>query len=217
MPDRILDEPSDRTDWRAAPREWDDNHVGPGTDPPVAVAALQAPHQVIRTFAFLDLCGFTSYTDAHGPVAAYDLLVQFRALVREIAAKRGVRVAKWIGDGVLLVGILSAPVIATAVDVVARSVGGPISVRAGIATGPALLLDGDDYVGRSLNLASRLCDLGADGECLADADSTASLPSWVRAEAHPEVELKGIGRRSDLQSLRLAPGVPVPADPAGGR
>jgi class 3 adenylate cyclase len=105
MPDRILDEPSDRTDWRAAPREWDDNHVGPGTDPPVAVAALQAPHQVIRTFAFLDLCGFTSYTDAHGPVAAYDLLVQFRALVREIAAKRGVRVAKWIGDGVLLVGI----------------------------------------------------------------------------------------------------------------
>ena len=56
-----------------------------------------------------------------------------------------------------------------------------------------LLLEGDDYIGRSVNLASRLCDLAGPGQLLAAADGL-ELPEWVVAaepraggrEGHPE-------------------------------
>src|SRR5213596_2113200 len=56
-----------------------------------------APVRVERTFAFLDLCGFTAYTDAEGDDAAVTVLSTLRALVRDRAAERGVRVTKWLG------------------------------------------------------------------------------------------------------------------------
>lgn len=145
-----------RRDWRDMPREWDDDasHV----EPPAVVDANHAPLKVVRTFAFLDLSGFTSFTDEAGPTAAHELLVAFRTLVRDVAGKRGVRVAKWIGDGVLLVSVVPTPVLAAAVDIAARVQDERVAVRGGVSTGPVIILDGDDYVGRALNLASRLCD-----------------------------------------------------------
>src|SRR5689334_9439809 len=56
--------------------------------------------RVGRTFAFLDLCGFTDFVDAHGDDDAVDELRTLRATVREIAPLCGVRVDKWLGDGV---------------------------------------------------------------------------------------------------------------------
>jgi predicted PurR-regulated permease PerM len=37
----------------------------------------------------------------------------FRSAVKEVAGRRGVRVAKWLGDGVLLVGVKPGPIVAT--------------------------------------------------------------------------------------------------------
>ena len=61
--------------------------------------------RVPRTFAFVDLSGFTNYTAAYGDDAAGRILSTFRSLVREVSSERGVRVAKWLGDGCMIVGV----------------------------------------------------------------------------------------------------------------
>ena len=60
--------------------------------------------RVPRTFVFVDLSGFTNYTAAFGDDAAGRILSTFRAIVREVASERGVRIAKWLGDGCMVVG-----------------------------------------------------------------------------------------------------------------
>ncbi|HZB43170.1 MAG TPA: hypothetical protein VE487_19525, partial [Ilumatobacter sp.] len=61
--------------------------------------------RVPRTFVFLDLSGFTNYTAAYGDDAAGRILSTFRTLVRGVASERGTRVAKWLGDGCMVVAI----------------------------------------------------------------------------------------------------------------
>ena len=59
--------------------------------------------RVRRYFAFVDLCGFTRFTEVHGDEEAVAVLTGFRTLVRFIASEHGVRVAKWLGDGAMFV------------------------------------------------------------------------------------------------------------------
>jgi class 3 adenylate cyclase len=76
------------------------------------------------------------------------------------------------------------------------------SVRVGIATGTALLFEGDDYIGEPVNLAARLCSAAHPGEVLA-ACSRDDLPYWVTVAGTYSIELKGIGTVTDV--LRLQP------------
>ena len=73
--------------------------------------------RVDRTFAFLDLCGFTAFTDQNGDADAYDVVAGFRAAVRQVAAERGVRLAKWLGDGVMMVGVEPEDLVEAVVDI----------------------------------------------------------------------------------------------------
>ncbi|HSN70419.1 MAG TPA: hypothetical protein VLT59_02875, partial [Steroidobacteraceae bacterium] len=61
--------------------------------------------RVPRTFVFVDLSGFTNYTAAFGDDAAGRVLATFRAIVRNVASDRGVRIAKWLGDGCMIVAV----------------------------------------------------------------------------------------------------------------
>ena len=72
--------------------------------------------RVPRTFAFVDLSGFTNYTAAFGDDAAGRLLGAFRTLTREIASERGVRIAKWLGDGCMVVSVNQEAAVKFAVD-----------------------------------------------------------------------------------------------------
>ena len=119
------------------------------------------PVRVPRTFVFLDLSGFTNYTAAFGDDAAGRLLGAFRTIVRECASDRGVRIAKWLGDGCMVVAVDQADAIAFTLDLEHRSaeVCSPLTLRAGLATGYALLFEGDDYIGSAVNMAARLCDI----------------------------------------------------------
>ena len=77
--------------------------------------------RVPRTFSFVDLSGFTNYTAAFGDDAAGRILGTFRSLVREIASERGVRIAKWLGDGCMVVSIEQVNAVAFALDLEHRS------------------------------------------------------------------------------------------------
>jgi class 3 adenylate cyclase len=159
--------------------------------------------RVPRTFAFLDLSGFTNYTAAYGDDAAGRILSTFRTLVREVASERGVRVAKWLGDGCMIVGVDQESVIAFVCDLENRAgrVCAPLSLRCGIATGRALLFEGDDYIGSAVNMAARLCDLARDVDVLMPTMQLERLPDGVATEPYGEVELHGFPGTIDVVRL----------------
>jgi class 3 adenylate cyclase len=129
--------------------------------------------RVERTLAFLDLCGFTAYTQAHGDDAAVAVLARLRAVVRAATEQRGVRITRWLGDGVMLVGAETRAVLTCVSDVVAEMLGsGSLPIRGGIARGPVIMFEGDDYIGVAVNLAARLCDVAAPGEVLTATELT---------------------------------------------
>jgi class 3 adenylate cyclase len=185
----------------------DDHRLHPGTEDPRVLAA--AIPMVERAFAFVDLCGFTAFMAQNGEHAAIDALQRFRSLTRDIATRRGVRIAKWLGDGAMLVGVEVAPTIAAAAELIGRYEGTTLALRGGVAHGWALLFEGDDYIGRPANLASRLCDVAAPKELLAVGYSPEALPDWVRVVGVDEVELRGIGR-FEVQRLTLVEGLELP-------
>ncbi|HEV8297800.1 MAG TPA: adenylate/guanylate cyclase domain-containing protein, partial [Acidimicrobiales bacterium] len=157
---------------------------------------------VERTFIFSDLGGFTSYTKRQGPHAAAALLAEFRHITRDIAAKRGVRVAKWLGDGAMLIGVEATPAIALGAHLIAHFRDTDVRVRVGIATGTVLLFEGDDYIGEPVNLAAKLCGAAAPGEILADC-APDGLPDWVHAIGEITVHVRGVGPVPGI--LRLQP------------
>lgn len=74
------------------------------------------PPRVSRTFAFVDLCGFTDYAEREGDDRAADVLHVLRARLRETATNHGVRVDKWLGDGAMLVAVEAASLLAAVVE-----------------------------------------------------------------------------------------------------
>jgi adenylate cyclase len=158
-------------------------------DPPVPHAKPE-PMDVVRTFGFVDISGFTQFCDRHGEQRAIELLSAFRETVRAAAARRGVRVAKWLGDGVMLVGIDEAAVVASVGEIMVRCEADGLHTHAGLATGTVLLFEGDDYVGRTVNLAARLGDAARRGEILIAGDDP-SLPAWVVPSAVETLEVPG--------------------------
>lgn len=166
------------------------------------LAAIAIDRRVNRAFAFVDLCGFTDYVDEHGDGAAVNELQILRSIVREVTPLFGVRVEKWLGDGVMLVCVEAEPLVGAAMAIELRHArDGTLPLRGGIASGDVLLLEGDDYIGRSVNLASRLCDLADPGQLLAATDEL-ELPEWVIAEAREPVAVKGIAEPVPVVALR---------------
>ena len=168
--------------------------------------ARSATTRVTRTFAFIDLCGFTDFSDSHGDDAAVAELVKLRASVRAAAPLFGVRVDKWLGDGVMLVGVEVEPVVA-AVVAICNQIGdvGELPMRAGVATGQVIILEGDDYVGKAVNTAARLCDRADAGTILASTDALV-LPEWVEAESCQPLHVRGLADPVEIVSLSAAEG-----------
>ena len=76
-------------------------------------------------------------------------------------------------------------------------------MRVGIATGIALLFEGDDYIGEPGNLAAKLCAAAQPSEILAVCEPQ-QLPSWVKADGDVSVKIKGVGSVGGIQRLTLA-------------
>ena len=128
--------------------------------------------RVDRWFAFVDLSGFTSFGDEFGDEASVEVLTTFRGAVRQIATEYGVRIAKWLGDGCMLVSVDAPQLVASVcrLESLAHELELPLQLHAGCAGGAVILLEGDDYTGRSVNLAARLCAVARPHEILAPAE-----------------------------------------------
>jgi class 3 adenylate cyclase/YHS domain-containing protein len=157
----------------------------------------------------LDVSGFTALTASEGDERAVAVLEVFRGALRRICSRRGVRIAKWLGDGAMLVAVEPLPLVSAALemqhalDVSAE----PIAVRCGITSGPVILLEGDDYIGHAVNLAARLCDLAGGGEILADPTIVPALPPWAMVEQHDEIVVRGVDVPVPIVRLCVAPAI----------
>jgi adenylate cyclase len=173
--------------------------------------------RVERCFAFVDLSGFTAFTEHHGDERTVAVLTAFRGRVREIAARRGVRVTKWLGDGAMLSSADTGAVVAMVVEMADRIPAEvPLGIRAGLATGAVIMFEGDDYIGRAANVASRLCDLAETGQTLATREVTSGAPRWVAPGPFEAIPVPGLDRPVEAATLSIAEGEPRVTDPFCG-
>jgi adenylate cyclase len=156
---------------------------------------------VERTFAFVDLAGFTALTEAHGDATAVDLVGRFVALAAEAVEGRG-EVVKSIGDAVMLSFGDPANALAATRLLLKWSQGsdGFPMLRAGLHDGPALSRSGD-WFGATVNLATaRIAESARD--------------QGLGVVGLGSVELRNVPRPVELFEISLlAPAPPPPVDP----
>src|SRR6476620_7140612 len=106
-----------------------------------------------RTFAFVDLAGFTALTEVHGDDAAVAMLSRFRHIAMEALAPDDVLV-KTIGDAVMLAFVDPSRAVVSLrrlFDAALADSTLPL-IRGGAHHGPAVEEDGD-FFGATVNLA----------------------------------------------------------------
>ena len=160
--------------------------------------------RVERWFAFVDLSGFTSFGDEFGDEESVRVLTLFRSAVRKVATDFGVRIAKWLGDGCMLVSVEPMQLVAAVcrLEQLTQELELPLEMHAGMAGGAVILLEGDDYTGRCVNLAARLAGAAQPSEVLCSQelarfapDNTPIAPAGMISVAglHDPVEVMRVG------------------------
>jgi adenylate cyclase len=163
------------------------------------------------TVCFADLVGFTRLG---GDVELQELgsvAGRLASLAADIT-NPPVRLVKTIGDAAMFVSPEPGPIVEVALELVdAVHEAGLPSLRAGIASGPALLRSGDFY-GHSVNLASRVTGVARPESVLCTQevrDAAADAFEWSFAGRH---RLKGVAEPAPLHRARR-PGAAAEAEP----
>lgn len=172
--------------------------------------------RVERCFAFLDLCGFTAFTERFGDEQTVIVLASFRTRVREVAARRGVRVTKWLGDGAMLSSGDTTSVVSMVLELAMVPTEVPLQIRAGLAQGPVIMFEGDDYIGRATNVAARMCDAAAPGQVLATPEVATGAPRWVSAGPALPYPAQGFDRPLEASLLEIGIDAAMVTDPCCG-
>ncbi|HMD44557.1 MAG TPA: adenylate/guanylate cyclase domain-containing protein [Acidimicrobiales bacterium] len=161
--------------------------------------------RVPRCFAFIDLSGFTALTARQGDERAVLVLSAFRALVRDICSRRGVRIAKWLGDGAMLVGVETRPVVEAILEMqlAAPTASEEMAIRCGVSVGEVILHEGDDYIGHAVNVAARLCDMAQGGEILAAEEVADEVPRWGAVLTFEDMIVRSLQRPVKVARLGM--------------
>jgi adenylate cyclase len=167
-----------------------------------------------RTFAFVDLSGFTALTEAHGDEEAVATLTRFRALAASALGPDD-RLVKTIGDAVMLAFENPAPAIPALrrlFDAAASDATMPL-VRAGVHHGSAVE-DEMDYFGAAVNLAARVAAHAAGGQLLATTGVALAARDAGEVVTHVgAVTLRNIAEPVDLYEIEFRPGSDIAVDP----
>ncbi len=166
----------------------------------VDTAEMQLGH-VHVALCFIDLTGFTRYTEEEGDLEALDAVESFVAEV-EGSLPREATIVKTIGDEVMVVSPDAATLTAWAVAFLGRFSRRP-QPRVGIHVGDAVYRDGD-YFGSQVNLVHRVVNRALAGEVLV-TDRVAEAVEGregLRLESIGEVRLKGFPMPTSLYIVR---------------
>jgi adenylate cyclase len=168
----------------------------------VDTAEIELGH-VHVSLCFIDLTGFTRYTEEEGDIEALDVVENFVASV-EATLPREATIVKTIGDEVMVVSPDPLSLTEWAVDFLARFEQRP-QPRVGIHYGDAVYRDGD-YFGGQVNLAHRVVNRALAGEVLVtDAVcSTLAASDRLQFEGIGRVSLKGFPSPTELYVVRAA-------------
>jgi adenylate cyclase len=160
-------------------------------------AALEEAGAIVRpervpAMCFLDLAGYTRLTEERGDQAAAELAATLAVLVERLARGQGGTPVKWLGDGVMLHFREPAGAVASALAMVDRvPEAGLPQAHVGVAAGP-VVVQGGDYFGRTVNLASRVAARAQAGQVLVTgAVAEAPAPAGVVFSDQGRVRFKG--------------------------
>ena len=117
---------------------------------------MEQPKEVDAVFLIADLSGYTALTEAHGNMSAAYILTRYMEIVEE-ALEPGVRFVERVGDEALITAADAAGILKTAIRLRGSLEEEPLfpTFHVGIHAGSVLEID-DRYIGKALNLASRL-------------------------------------------------------------
>ena len=163
------------------------------------------------SIVFADVSGYSDYVATAGDDAALAVLAALEAVVTDaVAQRRGARVVKRLGDGIMLAARRphDGPAIAAAlVDGFERAAaehGWPLHLRAGVHRG-IVRRQGRDCIGYHVNLAARVAEAAPPGRALA-TDEALQAVDLSRAGLHAtpagRLHAKGVHGPVSLHTLR---------------
>lgn len=162
-----------------------------------------ASASVLCGVGFADLSGFTALSQRMSLPELSEVLSTFASTATDVVHEHGGRVVKLIGDAIMWVNADPRQLAEVAAHLVhhplAEKAG--IEVRAGLAYGQILAMDGD-YFGPAVNLAARLVSVAEPGQVLAPDTVCAQVPDWSAVPLSP-VELRGFDDPVTPYDLRL--------------
>jgi adenylate cyclase len=193
------------------------------------------PHRREITAVFLDLRGFTAFTDRADPEEVLELLRAYHGTLGRIVADHGGTLEHFAGDGVMIFfndpfpveraeerAVSMAFALQDAFTPIARAwanLGQDVGLGIGIAQGEATLgVIGFEQrweyaaIGNVPNLAARLCGEAGSGEILVDAQVEADLAQLADSELIGPLKLRGFAqpvpafRVTALKARGAAPG-----------
>ncbi|HZU74232.1 MAG TPA: adenylate/guanylate cyclase domain-containing protein [Acidimicrobiales bacterium] len=158
------------------------------------------------TIMFVDICGYSELTERLGDRAAHELLVDYHRMVREqLAAHEGYEV-KVQGDGFMIAFSGAARALRCAIAMQkafekysSEHPDEPLQIHQGLHTGEAVR-DADDFLGRTVILASRITTEAGPEEILVSSllrELTDSTREFRFGEAR-SVTLKGLSGSQTL-------------------
>jgi class 3 adenylate cyclase len=188
--------------------------------PPVADAIVAGgaemlePHRREITAVFLDLRGFTAFTDRADPDEVMDLLSDYHAAMGQLVDRYGGVLEHFAGDGVMIFFNDPVPVEQPALKAVRMATdllhafepvsqawarrGHTVALGIGIAQGEATLgVIGFEQrweysaIGAIPNLAARLCGQAKGGEILVDAATCTAVGNAIDLEPVGPLTLRG--------------------------
>ena len=157
--------------------------------------------RVSMAFCFVDITGFTRYTEEEGDEEALDLVERFVDTV-EATLPNEATIVKTIGDEVMVVSPDPASLTEWSVGFLTLFQERP-QPRVGIHYGAAVFRDGD-YFGGDVNLAHRVVTRALGGEVLVTQSVVESVADSDYLEFDPigDVSLKGFGEPIALHIAR---------------
>ncbi|HVG65195.1 MAG TPA: adenylate/guanylate cyclase domain-containing protein [Actinomycetota bacterium] len=166
------------------------------------VGAIARPDRV-PAMCFVDLAGYTRLTEEQGDQAAAELASTLAVLVERLSRAVGGTPVKWLGDGVMLHFRRPAGAVEASLAMVGElpSAGLP-PAHVGVAAGP-VVVQGGDYFGRTVNLASRVAGRAQAGQVLVTETVAAAVPGDAVAFSDlGELRLKGFSAPVRLLEAR---------------